>query len=145
MCYMVYMSTDCADDLSRQSSELVRFGNPSAATSSPSPRILKHAHQWFIGSKSECSCTFRHLGGESVGLGFGPPADWFPEKPDEIRATHRLYQVLKHLVEHGHQVEVLDCWSGDEDREAVPLEVSLAKVPPAHFRLFEGHLFTLKP
>lgn len=142
---MVYMSTDCADDLSRLSSDLVRFEKRSAATYSPSPRVLKHEHRWFIGSKSGCSCTFRHLCHESVELGFGAPEDWFPEEPDEIHATHELYRTLKDLVKHGHQVELLDCWSGDEQKEPVPLDVSMAQVSPEHFRLFERHLFTLRP
>ena len=49
------------------------------------------------------------------------------------------------MVERGHLVEVLDCWNGDEDTEAVPLEVSLSQVPADSFRLFEGYLFTLRP
>jgi hypothetical protein len=145
MCYMVYMSTDCADDLSRQSSDLVRFGRPSVETYSPCPRILKHEHRWFIGSKSGCSCTFRHLCRESVDLGFGAAEDWLPEEHDEIDATHQLYEILKDIVQRGHQVEVLDCWSGDEDKDAVAVDVSLTEVPVDHFRLFEGHMFTLKP
>ena len=145
MCYMVYMSTDCADDLSRQSSDLVRFGKPSVETYSPCPRILKHEHKWFIGSKSKCSCTFRHLCRDSVDLGFGAPEDWFPEEQDDIDATHQLYDILREIVHRGHHVEVLDCWSGDEEDDAVPLDVSLAEVPVDHFRLFEGHVFTLKP
>lgn len=145
MCYMVYLSTDCADDLSRQSSDLVRFEKPSVETDSPCPRILKHDHKWFVGSKSKCSCTFRHLCRESVDLGFGAPEDWFPEEQDEIDATHQLYELLTEIVQRGHQVEVLDCWSGDEDKDAVALDVSLKEVPVDHFRLFEGYVFNLKP
>jgi len=145
MCYMLYMSTDCPDDLSQVSSDLVRFGRPSVQTYSPCPSLLKHEHKWFIGSKSECSCTFRHLCRDSVELGFGEPEDWFPEEQDEIDATHELYGILKDVVERGHGVELLDCWSGDEEKEAESIEVSLAEVPSGHFRLFEGYLFKLKP
>ena len=145
MCYMVYISTDCADDLSRQSSDLVRFGKPSVETYSPCPPILKHVHKWFVGSKSECSCTFRHLCRDSVDLGFGVPEDWFPEEEAEIEATREFYGILKEMVQQGHHVEVLDCWSGDEEKDAVVLDVSLSEVPVDHFRLFEGYLFMLKP
>jgi hypothetical protein len=145
MCYMVYMATDCADDLSCESSDFVRFGKPSVETHSPCPLILKYAHKWFIGSKSECSCTFRHLSRDSVGIGFGVPEDWFPEEQDEIDATRQLYDILKVIVQRGHQVELLDCWSGEEQEDAVTIDVSLKKVPVQYFRLFEGHVFNLKP
>jgi hypothetical protein len=145
MCYMVYMATDCADDLSQRSCDLVRFGRPSVETSSPCPRVLKHEHKWFVGSRSGCSCTFRHLCRESVDLGFGAPEGWFPEEQDEIDATQHLYGILKEIVQRGHQVELLDCWSGAEDKNAVPLDVSFTEVPVDHFRLFEGYVFNLKP
>jgi hypothetical protein len=145
MCYMVYVSTDCTDDLSLQDSSLVRFERPSAEKASPCPRVLRPERAWFVASASGCSCTFRHLCRESISLGFGEPEDWCPEEPEEIDATKQLYSVLRALVERGHDVEVLDCWSGEEDVEPVVLDVSLSQVPAAHFRLFEGHLFRLKP
>jgi hypothetical protein len=80
-----------------------------------------------------------------VQLGFGAPEDWCPEEQDEIDATRELYGILKEIVQRGQQVEVLDCWSGDEEEAALALDVSLTEVPVEHFRLFEGHLFTLKP
>lgn len=144
MCYMVYLSTDCADDLSVETDELVRFEKPAAERQSPLPRGLRHAHAWFVGSKSGCSCTFRHAYRESVELGFGPPEDWCPEEEDAIAATLRLYGILSEIVRRGHQVDLLDCWSGDEDQAPVPLDVSLSEVPATHFRLFEGRLFTLR-
>ena len=144
MCYMVYISTDCADDLAAQTSDWVRFEKPSIESQSPCPRILKYQHKWFVGSKSGCSCTFRHLCRESVKLGFGQPQDWFPEDAEAIDATKRLYDILKEIVQRGFQVELLDCWSGEEDKDALTLHVSLSRIPADHFRMFEGHLFTLE-
>jgi hypothetical protein len=143
MCNMVYLSTDSADDLAPRSSDLVRFEKPSSNPQSAPPAALKHEHRWFVGSRSGCSCGFRHLVHQSVGLGFGEPEDWFPEDRQDLEATVSLYEVLKDLVQRGHQVEVLDCWSGDEGAAFVPLVVSLSQVPAGHFRLFEGHVFTL--
>ena len=143
MCHMVYVSTDSPDDLSARSSDLVRFEIPAAGRQSPCPRILKHEHKWFVGSISGCSCTFRHLIRESLTIGFGAPEAWFPEAPDAIEATKRLYAILKDMVQRGYQVELLDCWSGDENKEASTLDVSLSQVPADRFRMFEGHLFTL--
>ena len=142
---MVYLSTDCADDLSGLTADLIRFEKPSPENQSPCPRILKHEHKWFVGSKSGCSCAFRHLCTESVGLGFHEPEDWFPEKSDDIDATRLLYAILNDLIQRGHQVEVLDCWSGDENADAISLDVSLSEVAADRFRLFQGHVFTLKP
>ncbi|WP_372796328.1 hypothetical protein [Pontiella sp.] len=139
MCYALYMSTDCPDDLSRQSTERIRFSRPSSSC----PSILKHEHKWYIGSKSGCSCTFRHLCHESVELGFRAPEDWYPEDRDGIDATRELYKILKDIVTRGGRVEVLDCWSGDEENKAELLEVSLEQVSADRFRLFEGYLFTL--
>ncbi len=142
---MVYISTDCADDLSLRTSNEVRFEKPSVEACSPRPRALQHEHAWFVGSESGCSCTFRHLCRESVKLGFGAPEDWFPEEEGRVAATRRLYQILKEIVERGYRVEVLDCWSGDEDKEPERRDVSLSQVPADHFRLFEGYLFTPTP
>lgn len=144
MCYMVYISTDCKDDISALTSDLVRFEKPSAERQAPCPQILKHEHKWFVGSKSGCSCTFRHLCRESVELGFSEPLNWFPEEAVGIDATHGLYAILNDLVQRGCQVDLLDCWSGDEDEDAVCLDVSLSQVPVGQFRMFEGHLFNLK-
>jgi hypothetical protein len=80
-----------------------------------------------------------------VELGFGEPQEWFPEQADGIDATYRLYAILSRMVHRGYQVELLDCWSGDEDEEAVSLDVSLGQVCISGFRLFEGHLFNLRP
>jgi hypothetical protein len=144
MCYMVYLSTDCADDLALRSSEWVRFEAVAAQASAPCPRCLNYGHRWFVGSKSGCSCTFRHLGHESAVLGFGLPEHWCPEDQDQLEATHEFYGILKDIVERGYRVDVVDCWSGDEGDEAVALDVSLTAVPADHFRLFEGYVFDVK-
>jgi|WetSurMetagenome_2_1015567.scaffolds.fasta_scaffold150314_2 hypothetical protein len=145
MCYMVYLSTDCPDDLARQSSDLVRFRRLSVESDGPSPRGLMQEHRWYVGSKSECSCTFRHLMRESLDLGFGAPEDWYPEERDHLDATHELYCVVKTIADRGHQVQLLDCWSGDEGKDPVQRDVSLSDVGADAFRLFEGHVFNLKP
>lgn len=145
MCYMVYISTDCPDDLSVNTSDFVRFEKPTVEKQCPCPRVLKHEHKWFVGSKSGCSCTFRHLCRESVELGFGQPESWYPEETDGIDATRLLYAILNDLVQRGCRVDLLDCWSGDENENPMPLDVSLSRVPADHFRMFEGRLFNLTP
>jgi hypothetical protein len=80
-----------------------------------------------------------------VGLGFGEPEAWYPEEADNIEATRRLYDILKGMVQRGFQVELLDCWSGDEDRDALRMDASLSRISRDQFRMFEGYLFTLTP
>jgi hypothetical protein len=142
---MVYISTDCSDDLRPLATELLRFEKPSKETYSRAPSVLDHQHNWFVGSKSGCSCTFRHLSKGAEKLGFDGPQDWFPEEPDGIDATKQLYDVLKSIVDRGFLVSLLDCWSGDEDCDATKMEVSFSEVPCQHFRMMEGCLFKLKP
>ena len=140
---MLHMSTDCPDDLEAMSSAHVRFERPSVAGYCPSPPILKHAEKWFIGSSTGCSCTFRHLSLGAQELGFGEPEDWFPEEQDEIDGTLELYDMLKGLVERGHQVELFDSWNGEVPPDLQKRTVSFSEVPGTHFRLFENTLFTL--
>lgn len=98
-----------------------------------------------VGSKSGCSCTFRHLCRDSIDLSFSEPHDWFPEEADGIDATNRLYAILTNMVQRGCPVDLLDCWSSDEEEVAVSLDISIREVPANHFRMSEGHLFNLKP
>ncbi|MGD9612391.1 MAG: hypothetical protein AB7V22_05755 [Kiritimatiellia bacterium] len=142
MCYMLFVSTDCAEDLATRNTDLVRFEKPDPRF--PAPPELRHAHVWYVGSKSGCSCTFRHLCRENVELGFREPENWFPEKPDAIAATKQLHAVLAEIVGRGGQVDLADTWCGEETRSLQPREVSLSQVPADRFRLFEGWLFTLK-
>lgn len=144
MCYVLYLATDCPEDLAARSSQLVRFER-AGDEGLPSIGILTQPHRWFVGSKSGCSCTFRHLYRDSVDLGFGAPEDWYPEEQDALDATRELYEIVKGIVERGHEVELLDCWHGDEDKVAVTLDVSLGEVSAGQFRLFEGYLFRLRP
>lgn len=143
MCYAVYLATDCPDDISRRSSELVRFERPALEAGSVWPPALTHESRWFVGSKSHCSCTFRHLDRQSADLGFGAPVDWFPEDQDALDATRQLYEVLQDIVQREHRVQVLDCWNGNESEAPVALDVTLSEVPMEHFRLFEGYVFNL--
>ena len=85
MCYSIYLSTDSNRDLSTENSDLLRFKQETIEE--PIRSILQNEHQWYVGSQSGCSCTFRHL--YSTELGFAEPVDWYQEDDDEIlRAPH---------------------------------------------------------
>lgn len=141
MCYTVYLSTDSSNDLSVHNTQLVRFKKYEVNTDDPIVTLLDFPHQWHVGSKSECSCTFRHL--MSIDLGFGAPVDWYHEEPDELNATRELYSIIVSLLLTGHQVDCIDKWEGTEPEDIQTLEVSLDEVPPETFRLFENHKFRL--
>ncbi len=138
MCYSLYLSTNSSADLTRYNSALLNFKRLDAAENADLI-ILRHAQKWYVGSKSECSCTFRHL--HSVELGFGEPVAWYPEDSDELQATTELYRVIARLVSEGHQVDCLDIWEG-ADLKAIPEKVvNLEAVSETAFRLFENYHF----
>ena len=136
MCYSLYLSTNYSADLTRYNSELLKFKRLDAAAND---RInhLRHGQRWYVGSKSECSCTFRHL--PSVELGFAEPVAWYPEGAAELRATAELYRLIARLVAAGHQVDCLDIWEGADLQAISEQVVNLEAVSETAFRLFENY------
>jgi hypothetical protein len=142
MCYEVYILTDSPEDLTTRNSELVHFGRVADPSIDPGIHLLDFPRYWYVGSKSECSCTFRHL--YSTGLGFGDPVEWYPEEQDEIEATRELYATLSSLLSSGYHIDLLDRWDGAQPTDITTLDVSLNDVPATAFRLFENHKFRLQ-
>lgn len=139
MCYVLLLSTTSTDDLASHNSELVHFTKELPKIAEVSS--LKYPNKWYIGSKSGCSCSFRHL--HSIELGFSEPVEWYKENPEDIEATKQLIQIIRDLVAHGEQVDCIDAW---EHQEMYPvangkLEVDLSKVKNSEFRFFENHHF----
>lgn len=146
MCYSVYLSTDSDEDLSLRNSELVRFkclDDPNDKDAQdPCLSLLDYPHRWYVGSKAECSCTFRHL--YSIELGFSEPVDWYEEEQDQIDATKELYVVLAAILSSGHHCDLVDRWEGAEPDSIKILDVSVTDVSHDAFRLFENHKFRLR-
>ena len=138
MCYSLYLSTNSSADLTRYNSELLNFRRLDAAANA-ALIILRHRQRWYVGSKSECSCTFRHL--QSVELGFAEPVAWYPEDADGLRATAELYRVIARLVSEGHLVDCLDIWEGADLQAVSEQVVNLEAVSETAFRLFENYHF----
>jgi hypothetical protein len=143
MCYAVYLSTDSPEDLAVHNSELVRFESLGVPSEDPCAASLAFANRCYVGSKSGCSCTFRHLA--SIELGFGEPEDWCKEEQDELDATRELYSVIASLLASGYSVDLLDRWEGAQPDDIKTLDVALDEVSREAFRLFENHIFTLRP
>jgi len=141
MCYTVYLSTNSPEDLTNQNTELVTFEKYNDEESEPVTKLLGNPNKWYVGSRAGCSCTFRHL--TSYDLGFGEPVDWYKEGQDDINATLNLYDVIHLLVSAGYEVDLIDKWEGANPKSFKLLEVSLKKVPPKAFRLYENHRFII--
>jgi len=136
MCYSLYLSTSSPEDLTKHNSELVRFRRPEPADEKWTG-LLQHEHKWFVGSKSQCSCTFRHF--TSPDLGFTEPQDWAPEDKDNIEATAELYRVIHGLASAGERVDCLDVWFDARPDAIEEMVVKLDAVSEKQFLLFENY------
>ncbi len=135
---MLYLSTTSPEDLVLHNSDLINFQRLEIIDDARLV-VLKNQEKWFVGSKSGCSCTFRHL--SSVSLGFEEPQDWYPEDEDELNATAELYRVIARLTAAGHQVDCLDIWLGEDEAVIKTEKVNLNRVSEKAFRLFENYHF----
>jgi len=140
MCYVLLLSTTSDEDLAAHNTELVRFSRDVRSISDVSK--LKYPHQWYVGSRSGCSCSFRHL--YSVDLGFGEPADWYEEEPQDIEATLQIISIIRALVAGGESVDCINAWEhqGMLPGPASELDVELGALTDREFRFFENHHFT---
>ena len=137
MCYTIYLSTDSNQDLSLNNSDLVHFKKQTVEE--PFDSLLRYDQQWYVGSKSGCSCTFRHL--FSVDLGFGEPVDWYPEDEDEIAATLLFVEIVRKIIERGYEVDCIDAWYGATKEDILEKQVNLDEIKDAQFRFFENYHF----
>lgn len=140
MCYSIYLSTNTDLDLSRNNSDLVHFMKESVPQRYRS--LLRYPNQWFVGSKSVCSCTFRHL--HSIELGFSEPQDWYPEDEQEIEATLIFIKIVREVVNKGYQVDCIDIWEAATQAGIVQIMVNLDQISDDQFRFYENHRFIFK-
>ena len=141
MCYSLYLSTDSPADLRVCSTDLVRFQKAEdyEYKSAFIINLLEFPNRWFVGSKSGCSCTFRHL--STAEPWFGAPEDWYPEEQVDLDATRQLYDVMLTLLRSGQSVDCIDIWAGAEPKDLKTTPVLLDDVPRESFRLFENYRF----
>ena len=137
MCYSIYLSTDSDQDLSSRNSDLVRFKKEPI----PEPYLskLRYPNQWYVGSKTGCSCTFRHL--YSVELGFSEPVEWCEEDEYEIAATLTFIKVIRQIFKQGLKADCVDTWEGTQPGEMIEISVNLDDIGDEQFRFFENHHF----
>jgi hypothetical protein len=78
---MTLLSTTSEDDLALNNNELVQFSRGLPGV--PEAKYLGFANKWYIGSKSACSCEFRHLCVGSTELGLANPKTGFLKEPQK--------------------------------------------------------------
>jgi hypothetical protein len=137
MCYLLYVSTTSDEDLSKYNNDLVRFEKDEL--DNRVVELLRYDYKWYVGSKSGCSCSFRHL--LSVELGFSEPVDWYEEDEDDISATLYFINTIKGLIDKGSQFDCVDAWTGVEKEQILEKKVNLNEVTSEQFRFFENHHF----
>lgn len=138
MCYVLILSTTSTDDLSRFKADGIHFDRkiPDHLPAGP----LLYSNKWYVGSRSGCSCSFRHLYGPE--FDFGIPEDWFPEEKSDIEATLEFIRLVRSLIIKGEHVDCIDAWDGQGAVEPVAsLPVNLSKIRDEEFRFFENHHF----
>ena len=139
MCYELILSTTSNDDLSQFNDEGIRFDH--SHHERPSLVHLLHPNKWYIGSRTGCSCSFRHL--YEPEHGFGTPEDWFLEQPSDIEATLKFIRLVRALIAKGERVDCVDLWAGSNSSTGSPvhMNVNLSRIRDEEFRFFENHHF----
>ncbi|MCO5297850.1 MAG: hypothetical protein M9921_13440 [Fimbriimonadaceae bacterium] len=148
MCFSIYLSTTSTEDLAKPESELIQLETikgwvPEPLTDEDDSVLdrLNYPNKWCLVSRyGGCSCGYRHLCSGSD-FDFGPPEDWCPEDDDDIESTQAAYDLFARLLVEGHQVDVLDVWTGTSAEAITTMVVRLCEVPRDHFRFFEGVRF----
>ena len=151
MCNIVHISTTGPEDLSQAPECGWLLSAPDPSEYPDSQGLLRFPHKWYLqGRYGGCSCHFRHtIYSEAQPPTFGVPEDWYPEDPENIEDTGRVYELLTRLVREGHRVDVLDSWNGEwtgdktEDVETVTVKVS--ELCREEFRFFEGYRLDFVP
>ena len=137
MCYALLLSTTSNEDLSQFNREEIRF-NQKVPEHLPVDRLL-YPSKWYVGSRTGCSCSFRHL--YEPDLGFGVPEDWFPEEESDIQATQIFVRFVRSLLAKGEKVDCIDAWEGNSEMPFAQLTVNLSQIRDEEFRFFENHHF----
>ena len=141
MCYVLILSTTSTDDLSRFNKDGIHF-DWEIPDHLPAGH-LRYSNRWYVGSRTGCSCSFRHLYGPE--FDFGIPEDWFPEDKADIEATLEFIRLIRALVIKGEHVDCIDAWDGQGAGEPVAsLPVNLSKIRDEEFRFFENHHFDFR-
>lgn len=146
MCFHVYLSTDSDEDLSRENSELVYFEKESIYFEKDTIKesivsMLEYNNKWYVGSKSGCSCTFRHLLSYDIDFGFSKPVDWYEEDEEDIAATLLFIKIVRNIIDRGNMVDCINIWTAANKEDILEKTINLKRIADNEFRFFENHHF----
>lgn len=137
MCYYVYLSTDDDMDLTAYNTAILNFDQNLDQGEKAPLDVLQFAHKWYVGSKTNCSCTFRQI--YSTEQGFDVPQEWCYEEPDAIEATKQFYDVVAKLTERGKRVDCVSWWADTPADKLVNMNINLTTVSKETFLFLENH------
>jgi len=137
MCYALILSTTSNANLSQFNREEIKF-DKNVPSRIPVDRLL-YPNKWYVGSRTGCSCSFRHLYGPE--FEFGVPEDWFPEDKSDIDATLMFVRLIRSLIVKGERVDCIDAWEGGSEVIPHSLSVDLSRLQDEEFRFFENQHF----
>ena len=140
MCYALLLSTTSTDDLSQFNDEGLKFDK--TIPNYVPLRNLLYPNHWYVGSRTGCSCSFRHLYGPE--FQFGGPEDWHPEASTNVEATLKFIRLVRSQLVKGERVDCIDLWAGSDaqaDVEVPRLPVDLNQIRDEEFRFFENQHF----
>lgn len=163
MCYSVYLSTTCEDDLSllkyedftlesiALSNELDDMGDMDNSEEAQLLRLLTYSNYWYLSGKyGGCSCHFRHDGSLDLPEGFegqkpsfGSPEDWRHEDEEDVESTKVVYDWLTSMLSVGHSIDLIDWWTDSNPEKLQIFDVKLQDVPREEFRFFGNGKFNL--
>jgi len=142
MCHLVFFSTDSDEDFLQAPTDDFRIETPGGDDLEAIRGLLAYPNVWYMGCRyGGCSCHFcyRFTGYEPP---LGPHEDWMGnEEDDDIVATLGAYRFFKGIIESGHKLDVLSVWDGEIPEVATDVNISVATLPPEHFRFIQDVRF----
>lgn len=141
MCYSVFLSTDSTEDLAAFNDPLIKFIRIAHIEEDSSISLLSYPNVWHVGSRSDCSCGFRHVMTDD--LGFSEPVGWYEEDAEDLAATKKVYRILLRLAQQEYAVDIVDTWEGTQKKDIKVKDISLKEIGESRFRFFESYLFRI--
>jgi hypothetical protein len=138
MCHIIFVGTNCPDDMAQFNDESLPFRMQRETSPSEffefGPDL---SHVWSASRWGGCSCHFRTYHWVNEPFAFGPPEDWMQDEPDDLAATRHLYRCLTSLLKDGWRVELF-CSQEDSPVPLRKLTVNLTTVSELDFLMNEG-------
>lgn len=146
MCYVLTISTDMPDDLTKFDSETLFFERIDPKNGGNQRKILKHPYQYEIATMAKgscsCSCHLRIFEQDlALELGFCPLQNWFEEEGDDTHRTCGFFDIVKQILAKGCQIDGYVSWNGDESAVNQNIIVQTNDIPAEYFALFSNFYF----